>query len=343
MDGPLHPASPPAPGSISAGAVSPGEGEEHVVEVRGVHRERPGSELFAVDAVEHRAERGQLPVAGHLEGERLLVASRVAEDGRRPVETLGIVELQPDPPARDEPLEFGGGAVGHHVSLIQHGDLPGEHVRLLQVLGGEQDGRPGGDELADDHPHLCAAPGIETGGRFVQEDDLRAVDQTHGQVEAPAHPSGIGRERLASGIGELESLEQLLNPFAAVSSRQVSEPGHQQQVLLAGQDAVHRGELSGQTDQAPDGGWLADDIVTTDPRGATVRPEQGGKDVHDRGLSGAVGSEQRKDATGGDVEVDVVQHDLVAESFGERFDLDGRWHGAPFSWVYGLGGWNGGS
>ena len=84
----------------------PGEGEENVVEVRGVHRERPGRELFAVNAVEHRAERGQLTVAGQIESEGLFVASRVAEDGRRPVETLDIVELQADPTARDEPFEF---------------------------------------------------------------------------------------------------------------------------------------------------------------------------------------------------------------------------------------------
>jgi hypothetical protein len=103
----------------------------------------------------------------------------------------------------------------------------------------------------------------------------------------------------------------------------VAEPGHQPQVLLAGENVVDRGERPGQTDQGSDGGRLADDVVSADPRSPTVWLEQRGQNVNRRGLSGAVGPEQREDATRGDVEVDAVQHDPVAEALGERVGLDG--------------------
>jgi hypothetical protein len=61
-------------------------------------------------------------------------------------------------------------------------------VGLVEVLRGEKERRPARDELADDVPHGEAAPGIEAGGRLIQEEHRRAVDEARGEVEAAAHP-----------------------------------------------------------------------------------------------------------------------------------------------------------
>jgi hypothetical protein len=51
----------------------------------------------------------------------------------------------------------------------------------------------------------------------------------------------------------------------------------------------------------------------TDGNLARVGADQGGQDVHHGGLAGAVGAEQRKDRPLGDLQVDAVENDLVAE------------------------------
>ena len=46
-------------------------------------------------------------------------------------------------------------------------------VRLLEVLGGEEDGDPVVDELADDLSQLAPAARVETGAGLVEEDQSR--------------------------------------------------------------------------------------------------------------------------------------------------------------------------
>ena len=77
---------------------------------------------------------------------------------------------------------------------------------------------------------------------------------------------------------------------------------------------------------------LGDDVVAGDAGDPGVRAQQRREDVDDRGLSGAVRAEQREDAAGRDVEVDAVEHDLVAEGLHEPFGLDGGVIMTP-SWV----------
>ena len=60
-----------------------------------------------------------------------------------------------------------------------------------------------------------------------------------------------------------------------------------------------------------------DDVVAADAGLAAVGGEEGGEDVDHGGLAGAVRSEQGEDGAFGDVEVDAVEHDLVAEGLAE--------------------------
>ena len=93
-------------------------------------------------------------------------------------------------PPGNAPLEFGWGAFGDDAAVVEYGDLVGELVGLFEILGGEEDGDALGDELADDLPHRAATARVQAGGGLVEEDDPRAADQRHGQVEPAPHPSG---------------------------------------------------------------------------------------------------------------------------------------------------------
>jgi len=63
----------------------------------------------------------------------------------------------------------------------------GELVGLLHVLGGQQHGRAGIDQVADQCPQVVAAGGVQAGGGLVQEQHQGAAGQGGGQVKAAAH------------------------------------------------------------------------------------------------------------------------------------------------------------
>ena len=119
----------------------------------------------------------------------------------------------------------------------------------------------------------------------------------------PEYVSG----RLASRLDQLEPVEQLGDPPSPLRPFQVVEVGHQRQVLLAGQERVHRRELAGHSDHVAHGLSLASGVVTGDAHLSRVRLDQGGQDVHRRRLARAVGPEQREDRSGRHAQVDPVE------------------------------------
>jgi hypothetical protein len=92
-------------------------------------------------------------------------------------------------------------------------------------------------------------------------------------------------------------------------------------VFMAGEDLVHRSELTRQADRFPHPRGLRHDVESVDTRRAAVRFEQGGENPHDRGLAGAVGTEQREDASARHVEVHTLEHVQVLIGFPQPVDL----------------------
>ena len=105
------------------------------------------------------------------------------------MQQVGIGEVEPDVAAGDAALQLGGGSFGDDPALVEHRDPVGQLVRLVEVLGGEQDGDPGRGELADDLPHGATAARVQAGGGLVEEDHPGLADQGHRQVEPSSHPA----------------------------------------------------------------------------------------------------------------------------------------------------------
>ena len=76
-------------------------------------------------------------------------------------------------------------------AMVDHDDVVGQLVRLVHVLGGEQEGRAPRHQLTDDGPHPQPAAGVEAGGGLVEEKDPRPADQAGRQVQAPQHSAGV--------------------------------------------------------------------------------------------------------------------------------------------------------
>ena len=184
-----------------------------------------------VQLVEQLAERVHGAVCGDLEDELVLVRSSRREEFGRRAQQVRTSEVEPDVAAGDAALQLGRGSFGDDPALVEHRDPVGQLVRLVEVLGGEQDGDAGRGELADDLPHGEAAARVQAGGGLVEEDHPGLADEGHRQVEPSSHPARVGRQRLVRGVGEVELLQQLGDPPLPSLAAEVAKVGHQPQVL----------------------------------------------------------------------------------------------------------------
>jgi hypothetical protein len=123
-------------------------------------------------------------------------------------------------------------------------------------------------------------------GRLVEDDDGRAADQTHRDVEPTLHAAGVGRHPAPACLGEGEARQQLVGDRAGVG--QVPKPGHEHEVLAAGEDLVDRGELAGETDGLAHVACARGDVEPVDRRRPGIRPQERGEDADDRRLARAV-------------------------------------------------------
>ncbi len=277
-----------------------------------------------VEPVEDGAQVALAAVAGDLERQRLVVPGASAQGGGGGPVGGRVGEPQPDVSAGHDPLQLLGAALGRDPPAVEDGDAVGQLVGLLQVLGGEEDGDAVGHQLADDPPHGVARTRVETRGRLVEEDDPRAADQRHGDVEAAFHAAGVAGGGLLRRLNEVEPLQQFGGDPPPLPLGQVVQVGHEQHVLLAGDQPVDGGELPGDADRGPYGVRFGGQVVTGDAQLAGVGGDEGGEDLDGGGLARAVGAEQGEDAALRHRQVDAVQDDLVAVGLAQSGGGDQR-------------------
>ena len=105
-------------------------------------------------------------------------------------------------------LELVGGALGDDPAVVDHGDVVGEPVGFLEVLGGEQHGGAAGDQVLD----TSHSPSRLRGSSPVVGSSRKS---TCGLVtSAPARsmrrriPPGEALDRPVAGLGELEQVDE---------------------------------------------------------------------------------------------------------------------------------------
>ena len=79
--------------------------------------------------------------------------------------------------AAEPVLELVRRALGDQLPVVDHRDVVGEAIGLVQVLGRQQRGRPAGDETLDHAPQAEAAARVEAGRGLVQEQHGRFGDE----------------------------------------------------------------------------------------------------------------------------------------------------------------------
>lgn len=232
------------------------------------------------------------------------------------------------------------------VRLREVGDLGGQHmagvpvdgdggaqlVHLLQVVGDEEERHP----LALEFPELVEEPldppGVELGGRLVQDDQPGAEGQRPGDLhELPL----LDREILGADVRvDVDPVprEQLPGALAQAAPADEAAPGPrgvqavvvEEEVLGDGQVGhdhrllVDAGDLGLPGRGVPEGGrGLAAEADLS-----CVGPVQPGEHAHQGGLARAVAPDERVGLAGADREPDTVERHGGTEALDDAFRVD---------------------
>src|ERR1043165_4530650 len=106
-------------------------------------------------------------------------------------------------------FEFSGRAGSDDLAVIDDGNALRHAVRLIHVMGGQENGHALGlIQMLDMGPELIAALRIEAERWFVEEQDLRGVQESARNFEAPLHAAGELLNLSVTAVPEFEQLEQ---------------------------------------------------------------------------------------------------------------------------------------
>ena len=178
--------------------------------------------------------------------------------------------------------------------------------------------------------HLDRVLHVQVVQRLVQQDVVGVLGQHHGDIGALTLTAGELVEVPVLQLGEVEEVDGLgdvllvLDVQATVRMRVASETdqlAHRQagdEVVLLPQDGQFLGDLPGRGPEH---------VLASDGDGAGVRLLEASDHGEQGGLAGAVGADECRHATGGDVEADGADGDLVAVGPGDVVEGD---HRRPF-------------
>ena len=145
-------------------------------------------------------------------------------------------------------LELGRRSLSDDPAGIHDRDAGGELVGLVEVLRGHEHGGSGGSGSAHGRPDLVAPAGVESGGRFVQEEHGRQQDEAGGDVETATHAARESADGSVRRIDEVEGLEQFVGTRSRVTDPEAGEAAEHDEVLAAAEDLVDRVTLADHPD-----------------------------------------------------------------------------------------------
>ncbi len=153
-------------------------------------------------------------------------------------------------------------------------------------------------------PHAGAALRVEAGGRLVEKQQLRVVDQAEPDVEATLLAARVRAYFAVGGALELEHLDQLAGALASrLDCHSVKAPLEDE--LGAADDLpVGSTRLADVADSLADLARLGGQVAARDSRGAAARRHQRGEHTKRGRLAGSVRSEEAEDLASADAQVD---------------------------------------
>ncbi len=211
--------------------VAPCVVEIHVVERRARCRDRLDSEAGGVERREDRRDRlravrharaDKPPVDAHIGG----AVERTHDLGSLLDAAIRVAELDGHELAAQVRLQLLGRALDDDLAAAHDRDALCEPVGLLEVVRREQDREALLlREALDLGPQRDARLRVEPGGRLVEEEHARPVDEADRDVEPPLHPAGVAARDAVGGLAAARRARAARRPGHATALRPSSGSG----------------------------------------------------------------------------------------------------------------------
>ena len=210
--------------------------------------------------------------------------------GRRP-EVAGGRELHAVQSA-DELDELAPGAFGDDPALVDDPDPVAEPLGLLHVVGRVEDPHPGLAELLDAREDRVPALRIDADGGLVEDQESWLVEQPDRDVEAALHAAGVVLGPLAGPVGEIDELQDRVDPLRQARAGEAVEATEEAEVLPSREVRVDRQVLRHVADRGLRLDGADVDRLAVDDDRARVAGEDAADHRDRRRLAGPVRAEE---------------------------------------------------
>ena len=124
--------------------------------------------------------------------------------------------------------------IADQVALRDQGDLVAI-LGVADVLRRDEDRPPSVAEPVELLPDLGSEDRVDAGGRLVEEQQDRLMDERAGQLEAALHAARHVARPAVAGVPQLEQLEAPRGPACAAPPEQPEQAADEVDVLAGGQ------------------------------------------------------------------------------------------------------------
>lgn len=218
-----------------------------------------------------------------------------------------------------------GGAAVEKVAFLDNTDPVAEGLKLAQDVGGDQDGFALFPELAQDVHHFDACSGVQAAGRFIQEEEVRVMDEDSGQAQALLHTAAEMRSQVVAFLGKADQLENFLDFFSPIRALHLVTGAEEIEILDDEHIFVDAESIGHIADQAANLIALAMDIIAVNTGRARGRPQEKREYFQGGRFAGAVAADEAENITPAHLKIQAIEGGQLSVGMGEvkRFDSPG--------------------
>ena len=257
--------------------------------------------------------------------------------GPRGLERLALGE-DPDPQhgaGPQPPLDVRDAALGEHLAAVHDRDARAQLLELGQDVARDEDRLAERAQLAQELAQLHPGPRVEAGGRLVEEQHRRVVDEGVGQAQPLLHAARQALDVRVALLAQVDELEEVADHPPAARGRQAVAAGEEVEVLPDLHVVVHAEDVGHEPDDPADRGRIVAHRGTGDLRVAVRGAQERREHPQRRGLPGPVRADEPEDLARLDVQVDAGHGDRAVVALGEALGRDDRAHWTvPSSWIW---------
>ena len=223
--------------------------------------------------------------------------------------------------ARSSAVRVEGGASATILPRVDDYDPIRVGLRLCSVVGGEDDRHAAAAEAVDQIPDRVGRIGVQSQGRFVEEEQVGVVQEGAGEIETAAQAAGEGAAEVVGAVVEVGRLQQFVDPRRALAAGQIEKLSVQLESFAHGHQIVAAGLLEDLSDSPPQA--VAVNVV--EEADAAALGNQFAADQLEQGrFAGPVGAQQGGGATVFQSEIDLVDAAPAVVLERDGVQLDGR-------------------